>query len=510
MPKIAIRRIDTTIEKRIVTGLIVSTEYLREAYSLINLEYFRNEYAKTITTWCLQFFDNYEEAPFKEIKGIFTDYIEAQKLDPAEAEIIKLLLQEISKKYKDQSLNADYLLDQTLLYFKKRELEITNSNIKILLEQNRIEEAEQEVLDFHKLSRVASQWRNPFDPESIAKTFKERKALITLPGELGRFIGPLERSWLVGMAGGFKRGKTWVLQTLGINAVLDHLKVAIISLEMRDVQMNERIYKALISAVDSTESQIIFPVFDCAQNQFGTCEMTERTNNLRLTEGEDLLIPEYNPKNQLHVDYQPCVYCMNRRNEDYSVATWFEVHERPLYDEFEVQHKMKAYQRMYKNNLRTISYGRFEANISDITRDLEILRVREDFVPDVVLIDYVDILRPERESLQGVAKEDESWMALAGFAARNHCLVITPTQITKDGLDSANISTQHMARWVGKLGHVDAMITINQKPEEKLKGYSRIGMIAHRHKDFDEFSQCYMLQNLSAGQVHLNSAIIRN
>lgn len=510
MAKIAIRKIDSTIEKRIITGMIVSDRYLREVYDLINLDYFRNEYAKTIAEWCLGFYDNYEIAPFHEIQNIYTEYKEALKVKPEEAEIIETLLKETSKKYSKQKINADVLLDQTVLYFKKRELEITVSNIKILLDENKINEAEDEVLSFHKLSRVASQWVNPFDEKSIKKVFQERVPLVTLPGQLGRYTGAFERRWLVGLAGGFKRGKTWVMQKIALSAMLDFLKVAVISLEMQDFQLHERIYKELISAVDPDNTQVIFPVFDCTWNQYGTCNRSERINDIQLTDSEDTPVPKYNPNDQLHTGYVPCTACMHVNPEDYRMTTWFEVHERPPFDEFEVQKQMKAYKRLYNNNLRTLSYGRFEANVSDIKRDLEILRVKDDFIPDVILIDYVDILRPERESLTGVAKEDESWMALAMLAAKEHCLIVTPTQITKDGLDSNSISSQHMARWVGKLGHVDQMLTVNQKPEEKVRGFSRLGMIAHRHRDFDIFTQCYMLQNLSAGQVHLNSAILRS
>lgn len=510
MANIAIRKVDSTIEKRIIMGMIVSDRYLREVYDLINLDYIRSDYIRTVAEWCLGFFDNYEKSPFHDIQTIFTDYKEAGKIKSEEAEIIEILLKETSQKYSNQKVNDDYLLDQTILYFKKRELEITNSNIKILLDQNKIEEAENEILTFHKVSRVSSQWKNPFEERNVERSFEERKPLVVLPGNLGRYVGPLERGWFVGLAGGFKRGKTWVMQKIALSAMLVFLKVAIISLEMQDFQMHTRIYKELISAVDPDITKVTFPVFDCFWNQCGTCQKSERENRISLTESEDTLVPRFDPTNQVHIRYRPCTVCMHEVPEDYNMATWFEVHKRPPFDVYEAQEQMRFYRRMYNHNLRTLSFGRFEANVSDIKRSLEILRVTEDFIPDVLLIDYVDILRPERESLVGVQKEDESWMALAMLASTEHCLLVTPTQITKDGLESNSISTQHMARWVGKLGHVDQMLTVNQKPDEKAKGYSRIGQIAHRHRDFDEFTQCYMLQNLSAGQVMLNAEILRS
>ncbi len=130
-------------------------------------------------------------------------------------------------------------------------------------------------------------------------------------------------------------------------------------------------------------------------------------------------------------------------------------------------------------------------------------------MPDVVIVDYADILKPEDSSTAGIEKEDRSWIALSQMAAERHVLVISPTQVTKSALEAATIGAVHMARWVGKLGHVDIMLTVNQKENEKRFGIVRIGVLAHRHKEFLQSATVTILQQISLGQVHLDSERMR-
>jgi hypothetical protein len=98
-------------------------------------------------------------------------------------------------------------------------------------------------------------------------------------------------------------------------------------------------------------------------------------------------------------------------------------------------------------------------------------------------------------------------MSLARLAGERSCLVVTGTQATRQGLDVKTVTQKHTARWIGKLGHVDVMLTLNQTPEEKMNGVMRIGIMEHRHRFFLEGQDVAVLQKLSTGQVHLDSQV---
>lgn len=128
-----------------------------------------------------------------------------------------------------------------------------------------------------------------------------------------------------------------------------------------------------------------------------------------------------------------------------------------------------------------------------------------DFIPDIIVVDYADILKPEDRTGDGFEKEDRTWIALSQMAMERNALVVAPTQVTKAGQEAKQQAIKHQARWVGKLGHVDVMLALNQTEKEQRKGLMRVSILAHRHKKFSPSHNCYVLQNLDLGQPHLDS-----
>jgi hypothetical protein len=123
------------------------------------------------------------------------------------------------------------------------------------------------------------------------------------------------------------------------------------------------------------------------------------------------------------------------------------------------------------------------------------------------VIDYADILKPEQEGQSGVDKEDLTWMRLSQLAGSRHALVVTATQLRKSALNAPQVKQSDTALWVGKLGHVDCMLSLNQTEKEKKERVLRVGMMVHRYEEFSEESSCYILQKLRRGQVNLDSEI---
>jgi replicative DNA helicase len=507
MPALKRRKVDSTIEKRIVTGMIVSKKFLQEISGSVNPDYFENTFTRQIAEWSLHFYLQYEEASRTHIQDIFNK--EKDRLSKEDADLISKLLVEISKRYESSDgINVEYLLDQTLAYFKKRELEMTASNIQYLLSRNKIDEAEDEVIGFRKVSRITSNWTNPFDAECVNEVFEQEEDFFRFPGDLGNFTGPFERNWLVAVSGTFKKGKTWLLQEFAVIGMMRKLKVAFFSLEMPKKKMNERIYKRMIGAAPE-EGVYEFPCFDCFYNQDGSCESTNRTNRhtLRNSQGHK---PEYDPDSP----YRACTYCKDHgRSSDYKIDFWF----TPPYDDrgnllrtkaFKlgyIKQRISKLRKHFKDYLRLKCYPRFSANMHDITRDLDILEQTEGFVPDIIIIDYADILKPEREGLSGTEKEDETWMKLSQLGGTRHALVVTATQLRRSALEKTQVKQSDSALWIGKLAHVDVMLSLNQSENEKDAGAMRIGIMVHRFKEFSEEANCYILQKLSFGQVNLES-----
>lgn len=494
------KKVEATTEKRIITGMIVDKRFMQEILHMIKLDYFQNSFTKTVAGWCIDFYNAYEEVPKSHIQDIFNKAQGTMKED--ESKLISILLSSLSDQFEQENaINVDYYLDEATLFVKQRDMEIRLANAQELLLRGDIQGAEDLFLGFDKIARLTSDWVSPFEQTEIDELFREKAEIFfQFPGELGRYLGNVQREWLVGVSAPFKKGKTWFVDEMAVLGAMSQLKVVVMSLEMKRSQQNERIYKRLMAA--SGEGGIfIYPTFDCQLNQNGECDSNNRTGDVPLIDEEGEELPEYSPD----MRYKPCHYCREHDPYRYQIATWYEEYDRPAFDIHTVSNSMKAWKKLIDPYIKVISFPKFSVNVSGLERSLDVLERTENYVPDIIIVDQVDVVMPEKESMQGVAKEDEAWMCLARMAGRRKALVVTPTQITKEGLEAEQLHAKHTARWVGKLGHVDAMWTLNQTREEKLRGVMRIGQMAHRHEEFDEDSSCTILQQLTLGQVNLDS-----
>lgn len=505
MAELRRKRLDTTIEKRIVTGMIVSDKYLRELGPMIKWDYFQSSFTKTVGKWCIRYHGTYEKAPFDHIEDIYNE--KRQNLKDEEADLIEGLLKELSDRHAyEGSINADYLLDQTIEYFRKRELEITVGNMQILLDRNDIEGAEKERDKWRKVDRLYSKAVDPFDQSSIDEVFEDTEDFLRMQGDLGKFIGNMDRHYLVGITGPYKRGKTWFLQEIAITAMMKRLKVAFFSLEMQSKQMNKRIYQRLTGTPKGEGGKFKIPCFDCLRNQDDSCTLGLRTNRMRLLSPEGAKPSRFDPNSP----YKTCTACRNHISDAYLTEYWYQEVERPSFEPHYITTQISAYRRKYKHYLKVIAYPRFGANTDDLLIDLDRLETGSEFVPDVIIIDYADILKPESGSpATGIEAIDITWKCLARLAGERHALVVTATQATREALDAYHVTQKHTSLWIGKLAHVDAMLSLNQTEKEKEEGIMRVGVMAHRFEDFKQNANCYVLQNLEMGQTYLDSQIRR-
>lgn len=138
-------------------------------------------------------------------------------------------------------------------------------------------------------------------------------------------------------------------------------------------------------------------------------------------------------------------------------------------------------------------------DISKIADDL----VLEGFVPDVIISDYADI------TLSNITGEhrhklDDIWKGYKNIALSKHIAVITATHSNKSTYNS-DISQADASDDIRKMNHVSMMIALDQKSTEKSMGVMRVGVIAHRHKDFNPDEKVIVLENKLIGKCYLDS-----
>lgn len=148
---------------------------------------------------------------------------------------------------------------------------------------------------------------------------------------------------------------------------------------------------------------------------------------------------------------------------------------------------------------RTLTTTEMDAVIDNWERE-------EGFVPDLIIVDYADIMAPEiRADFRH--QENDKWMRLRAMSQRRHCLLVTVTQTDADSYDKYLLSLKNYSEDKRKFAHVTAMYGLNQDKDDREKeiGILRINEVVVREDDFSKQRQAHVLQNLRRGQPCLSS-----
>jgi hypothetical protein len=503
---------DATSERRIIIGLIMSTKFCDEVLPILRLEWFEVNFVKTLIRWVQTYYKKYKKAPGYHIQEIFEDNKKKIKIEMQED--ISDLLQGLSEQYVmetengNEDFNIDYYLDMAFAFMQEKSWAILQEKINLLYAEGKVEEAQKELREQKKITREVMRDENIFrdsDRENILDRIllQEKKYLFKFNGQIGNLIGGLKRGWLVTYLGPLKRGKSfWLLET-AIQTLLSGLKVVFISLEMSSDEVNERIIKRIVSQKEEA-GLVWYPVFDCARNQDGSCVLAERKSKVNLfSEGNLIINPEETPHG-----YIPCDFCRTKEKvKNYKMESWYFKENRKAINYHKTNLALKGIGKLQRasSNFKLLTYPAFSANLNTITTWIEKQESLNGFVPDLVCIDYADILAPENESEEGRDRIDHTWKELKKFSAVKKCLVVTATQANRLAIEKRTVKQTNTSEDIRKLAHIDVAIGLNQTPIEKKRGVMRISVVAHRHQNFDEGTSVTVLQKLDVGQPAIDS-----
>jgi hypothetical protein len=503
------RVVDVSAEEDMLTGMIVSDTFCRDVAKLVSPYTIETPYIARIIKWCQEYYYKHKEAPGMLIQNIFN--AEKDKIDPAEQEAISGILVKLSEQYATSEINVDYFKDRAMELIRSRAQKYAATQILSLNEIGKTKEAEIIFKEYHTISIETSGWEDPFNPAVIRNHFVDeqlRKSyLFQLKGEVGKFIGPFERNWLVAFMAPVKRGKTFWLIELALQAVFMGRRVIFISLEMNLERVRRRFYKRLTSMVNET-LDYIFPVFDCLKNQDNTCNKKERAIDMRLLDSEGK-----KPIYTRELKYKACEAC--RGTKDFIPATWFTTNKvekmktQKAIKLLDAQAKHFGYNTNFGSNIRTLAYPAFSANLSRVKRDIMNLVESGHFIPDVIVIDYADILAPEDSRIIGRERIDQTWKSLKGISDEMHCMVATASQSNRGSFEKKNVVQTDASEDIRKLANSDLFLAINQTPQEKKDSITRISRIACRDENFDQYEGAIVLQQLALGQICLDSYMDR-
>ena len=511
------------IERRIIIGLVVSTEFISRIHSVWEPRFIESEPLRIIATWCIEYFDTYQKAPMTNLESIYFAKLQAKVLAKEMAETIEIdILPSLSDEYEDEHFNLEYEAKQAFVYFNERNLEDHNERIQGLLDRGKVDEAHTLASAYRPILASSTNDLDLTDPLALSKlksAFSDQnEPLMRYPGSLGEMMnGQLVRGGFIGFLASEKRGKTWWLLDMAIRGVRQRIKVAFFQAgDMTEAQWLRRtaIYLAHKSDKEKYIGTIYVPTRDCIYNQLDTCtkqdrecdfgpfnDRTQEEDKFRYKVTRDELIEAY----KYNKDYRPCYNCKEYPHNKWGTP-WLIPRQIKSTLKYELAKTLvSSFFIDKKRHLRISTHANGTLSVAGIRATLKNWEI-EGFVPDMVIVDYSDLLVPSVHS-EFRHQQNQIWKDLRGLNQELNCLMVTASQADSKSYEIDRITMSNFSEDKRKFGHVTAFYGLNQdhRGREKQLGLLYINELVLREDEFDSTSGVFVLQSLKTGQPFLGS-----
>jgi hypothetical protein len=282
--------------------------------------------------------------------------------------------------------------------------------------------------------------------------------LFRMQDDLGTSIGWICRSDFVAFSAPPKRGKSWYMMEAGIQASLAGCKVLFVSLEMDTDQTIRRWWSAY---------------------------------HARPLEAGRYLVPKFRDSSSFKCDIVTETHEFKALNTEWSKIE---------------KDQMNLNLSMGDGAIRVAIYPSGTLTLSMLEDELDNLAFYENYVPDVLIVDYADILKPETRGDKRF-QLDDIWLRMRGIAQKRHLALITGSQTGRATMKK-DAGSDDVAEHFGKIAHITKGVFLNQTKEEKEAGYIRIDCETQREgKSYTE--QVLVLQALDIGRPYIDSRFMR-
>jgi len=508
------------IERKIVIGLIVSTPYIDRIRRIWSSKLLQSAVAKRIAVWCVDYYDKYGKAPGREIETIYFEKLKKGLPEDIAEEIEEDILPDLSEEYENSDINFEYLAEQTHEHFNEMHLKLHGEKIRGLLEQGEVEEAEKLANEYLPLPKDEGEGLNLGSDkalEELEKAFSEAyRPVVSYPKQLGDFLNrQLIHGGFVAFLAPEKRGKSYFLLDMAIRAAKQGKKAAFFQAgDMTLHQQMRRIGIYLCKKSDREEycGKSYQPVRDCIYNQTNQCDKDIREcdfgvfddrdpDELRQEITQEELIEAYKDE----PDYRPCHNCSEYKYRPWGTP-W--VKEIPGTAPLQIKEARKAWARFFKGrNFMISTHANGTLSLQEIKAILNGWKRYDDFVPDIIVIDYADLL-VNHNKVDYRHQQNEIWKGLRSLSQENNePLVVTATQSDAASYEKKRLSLKNFSEDKRKYAHPTAVYGLNQDPQgrEKRIGLMILNEMVLREGYFDATREVTVLQNLSRGLPIISS-----
>lgn len=441
---------DGSKDRRILIGMVVDPLLLGRLSHKWDHNLFADRWSNVIGGWCVTYYLKYGKAPCKDIRGLYESWAETAN-DVDSVKLVEQFLTSLNNEYESlaKETNSEYLVDLASKHFDTIRLERLLETIKADLVNGELDKAKNRVQTYgdvqlgHDAATDVLQ-----DLDALQETFdRKRDPIVEYDGAIGQLLNPaLERDAFVAFMGPHKRGKTWWLMDLAWRAMLQRRKVA------------------FFQVGDLSRAQVLMR-FACRAERHPF--MSRDGWPLTIQFPLDIKIIPGAPTAIVDLEQISFTDPLSLKN---AVLAFKETEKRlkskvPLLKLF-----------CYPNS--TISVKGIESVLQQYDR--------QGWTPDVIVIDYADILAPITKNLLPIEQINETWKAMRALSQSRHCLLVTASQTNANSFDARVLTRKNFSGNHLKFAHITAAFGLNQEEEEREKGIMRINCLSAREFEYAE------------------------
>ena len=465
-----IKKIENQQQKVILTGLIVSDVFCNEILPILlnnkdlMFDLFSESY-KIVINWISDFWKKYQKAPHKNIQEIYKESYDKVEYEATNYQIISGLLSSLSDDFERQEhYNEQFAIDRSKIFLRKANLDFLRRMIDNLLRRNQVDVAEEYISKFSKIEKETDTTTitdviNDFDVVDSAINLENEK-LFRFHGAFGDLIGDLMRGDLIAFSAPGKGGKSQLLFETALVAMMEGLRVVLFSFEMPRNQCLRRLYQMFC--------------------------------------GEVFSVPESDGCISI-----PVPYFLNKDNAEIGVKY---VKKYGLNAKKIIKKIKSMRMHMKGGGLKLVTPPAYSMSIKKLSRTLDGF-VLEGFVPDVIIVDYADIMYSIDNKNEYRHMIDSIWKGLRSIAQEKNCLVATASHSGRSTYGKDQTESD-IVEDIRKLNHVAIMIALNQNKKERSEGIMRPEALVHRHKSIDAKEKVIVLQDYRIGRPYLDSRLV--
>jgi hypothetical protein len=155
-----------------------------------------------------------------------------------------------------------------------------------------------------------------------------------------------------------------------------------------------------------------------------------------------------------------------------------------------------------KGNIKIACFPSMTQTVDELQQYVKNLAYYDNFVPDVIVIDYADLMR---SNVKGEKRHQlyDIWATLRGWALRDNIAIISASQAGRSAIVK-DATEDTVAEDISKLMHATKFIGINGTREERADGIRRFSMLMTREEEAI-YDQVYLLTCLDLGIFFLDS-----